>query len=684
MQCLGEGGCAAILLNLLVIGLSNGAVIALNAVGVTLVYGVVRIINFAHGDLFALTTVLVATVITALDLYPGMAGLPLALYLLLVLAVAVVFGLLLNVGIEAAAFRPFRGRSHLAPLIATLGLSFILFQAALVWRKLLPSWIPGEHRSFPGIPEVPHGSIPELVPDVDLARVAGLGLDVQVHLKDVLILALAVACAVAVSLFLRRTRLGKALRAVSQDPGLARLVGIDLDATIRRAFALGGALAGVAAFCFVLYTTHPYGVHGVQSGLTAFTAAILGGIGSPLGALAAGLLLGVFSAGSDYFLAAQWTPVLINALLILLLVVRPTGFAAEERAEDLATAPTRDAVAAAGQSAQDRRARALTLALLGVALVYPFLDRALGWGSEIVVTSIVILGALALGLNLMLGYAGLLDLGYAASFGLGAYGAALLVDPYGRLAAYVPHPLDFVVVFALCMGLAGFFGALNGWLTLRIRADYLAIVTLAFGHMVRQTVINLNSWTGGTNGVSALPAPQLLGLTLSAPTPRYYLAVALLAALAFASFRLGRSRLGRAWQAIGDDEVAAAGSGVDVLRTKTLAFTVGTAIAGLAGALYIAVYGHISPDQIDFTVSAMVLAMVVVGGAGSVPGVLLGTFVIAAYDRLLLPALGAYLAQYRTGYSGLSNLLDLRELNFLAFGLALYLTVLWRARRLRP
>lgn len=678
--CGPQGDCASVLLNLLIIGLSNGAVIALNAVGFTLLYGVIRTINFAYGDVFALGTVVISTLVTAMNIGPAS---PLATQfggLLLALAVVVGFAVALNLGIEIAAFRPFRGKSYLAPLIASLGLSFVLYQTALVWRKLLPSWIPGEHRSFPGVPEVPRGSIPELLPNANLAPWLGLGEGVTLTAKDALIVAAAIAAALLVSLFLARSRTGRALRAVAQDPGLAAMSGVPLTRTVQTAFAISGALAGLSAFAFVLYTTHPFGQHGAQSGLLAFTAVILGGVGSPIGALLAGLVLGVCAAFSDYYVAAQWTPVLLQMLLIALLVLRPTGLAGRESADDLSVPTARDAIAFHGEGSA-RRGRWLAAGLLAVGIAYPLLDAGLAWSRESTITSILLLALMALGLNVMLGFAGMLDLGYAASVGLGAYTAALLVDPFGRLAAFLPQPLDILLVLMAGMAVAAVFGLLNGLLTARLRADYLAIVTLAFGSMVRQIAINLSTWTGGMQGRSALPAPSLLGITLASPTSRYYLALALVIAAAWFSRRLIHSRQGRAWRALGDDEVAAASSGVNVTRAKRLAFAIGAALGGLAGAAHVAAYGQISPEQIDFTLSVMVLAAVVIGGPGSVLGVVVGALAIGFYDRVLLPGLGGWLADYRLAQGGTAALFDLRELNFLAFGLALYLTVLWRAGR---
>ena len=332
---------AGTLFQLLVIGLTNGAVIALNAIAVTLIYGAVRIINLAHGDVFGLTTVVVASLVTALGLQLGSPPLLLIGGLGATLAITVLFGSTLNVVIERIAFRPFRSRSRLAPLVATLGLSFILYQVALVWRYTEPNWLLGRP-SHHGVPELPLNSIPEVLPTINL--LGWLGGNISVTFKDLLVPALAVGCALGVRWFVQNTRTGKAIRAVAQNVELARIVGVNPDAIIRRTFALGGMLVGVAAFVFATYYTHPFTNAGAQSGLTALAAAILGGVGNPLGALFSGLLLGVGAAFSDFFLAAQWTPVLMQALLIGLLLFRPTGIAAGERAEDLMSNADRDAV----------------------------------------------------------------------------------------------------------------------------------------------------------------------------------------------------------------------------------------------------------------------------------------------------------------------------------------------------
>jgi branched-chain amino acid transport system permease protein len=674
MNC-GTTSCAEIMLQILAIGLSNGAVIALNAIGVTLVYGAVRMLNFAYGDLFALTTVLVVVVVRGLDLIPGMAALPLLGGLALALVASMAFGSALNVAVERVAFRPFRGGSRLAPLIATVGLSFMLYEAALLWRTSDKS-VPGAHHSTPGVPEVPRLGVHDLLPKLDLVQASGLRLNVSYTLKDLLVLVFAVALALLVGWFLRSSRAGRALRACAQDAEMARLCGIDHHGAIRLAFAIGGALSGAAAFIFTIYYQHPYTEYGVQSGLFAFTAAVLGGIGRPRGAFLSGLLLGILAAFSDYFLASQWTPVLLMVVLIGALTLRPGGLLGSAQSDNPAERMSADEL---GERPVSRLRPRLTAALLLLVVAYPLLDLALGLHYELVAIKILLFMLLAVGLNIVLGYAGLLDLGYAACFALGGYTVAMLTG--GQLSAWLPTRLDFLVVLAVSTVVSMIFGVINGALATRLRGDYLAIVTVAFGLIIPQSFVNLDQWTGGERGAAALPPPILFGYRLGSTTEAYLFAALALILATVASMRLARSRIGRAWAALSADEVAAASCGVDITRSKHLAFVIGSVIAGLAGSLFASIFSYVDPNQFDFRVSAMVLAMVVIGGAGSVPGAILGALLVAGIDQLGIPLLGAWLDSLNTSREGVLALLDIRALNSLYFGLALYLAVFVRARR---
>jgi branched-chain amino acid transport system permease protein len=196
-------------------------------------------------------------------------------------------------------------------------------------------------------------------------------------------------------------------------------------------------------------------------------------------------------------------------------------------------------------------------------------------------------------------------------------------------------------------------------------------------------VRNFDQWTGGSAGIAALPPPRILTHPLQSPVERYYLALVFLVLIALASRRLAQSRLGRAWAALSVDEAAAQSCGVPV-RSKLLVFILGAIVAGIAGALFASIFSYVSTDQSDFAVSAMVLAMVIIGGAGSVRGAIIGALVIAGYNQVVIGQFGVWLEQFGKSSGGwLGDLIvaiDPRGLSYMFFGLALYLTVLFRAR----
>ena len=658
--------CRDLLFQLLIFGLVNGAILALNAIGVTVIYSTVRILNLAHGDVFALTTALVTSVINMIGLNLNWSGSSRLLTLTGILLAAILCGSLLSVGVEALAFRPFRGRSKLAPLIASLGISFILYQGALVWRTFQKSFIRGEHRSVPGLPEVPTDGIPNFLAHGNL-----LSGRIVLQASDVFVWAAAVLFVVITTYILLRTRLGRTIRAVAQNEDLAQMVGVNRDGAIRRAFALGGALAGAAAFVFALYYSRPFGSDGAESGLIAFAAALLGGIGSPGGALTSGLLLGVVGSFSDYFLTAQWTPVLLLGLLTAILVWRRGGFGGEQVTDDVAV---RDSVVLTAP-VQNPRARRWLLAMLAILAILPVVTTVLHWNGQVLLRGLGIFILLTLGLNILLGVAGALDLGYAMSFALGGYTAAVILL-HGRL--------DFILVLLLSAGVAGIFGLLKGSAALRLRGDYLAVATLALGLITQQVIMNAGDLTGGTQGLSTVPPPHIFGLALSTPMSQYYLVLVIVVAASLASSRLISSRTGRAWLASSEDETAAASSGVDASRYRQMAFVLSSALAGIAGALYAGTFSYIDPDTAAFHVSAMMLAMVILGGAGSTGGAILGTALIYSYDKVIIPQLAAVLALLWPHNVYIGMVPDIRGTNFFNFGIALYLTVLWRARTRKP
>jgi branched-chain amino acid transport system permease protein len=288
-------------------------------------------------------------------------------------------------------------------------------------------------------------------------------------------------------------------------------------------------------------------------------------------------------------------------------------------------------------------------ALLAAAiLVYPFVDRALipaHHSTLHAVTDAMIYILLALGLNIVVGYAGLLDLGYAAFFAIGAYAMGLFNSPLQGME------WGFWKVIWLSAIVSAIFGVLIGAPTLRVRGDYLAIITLAFGEIIPVAIRNLGDitievgeWTlvrrlnltGGENGINPVGRPTFPGVSFDDAVPWYFLILVIGAASLWVMSRMATSRLGRAWMAIREDETAADCMGVDPIKTKLLAFSLGATFSGFAGSVYAAKLQAITPGAFEFNVSIMLLCMVVLGGMGSLKGVIVGGMVITLFDRVVL------------------------------------------------
>lgn len=650
------------------IGLSNGSVIALNAIALTLIYAAARTLNLAHGDVFALCSVMTMTILRAALWDVVATPLDLVVWCAIAGLATVVFGMLLSALIEALGFRPFRGGSRLAPIIATLGLSFALYQVSLIWAHALPTYSTGDHRSVPGLPEVPIVGVPAILPAIDVLHALGINSVGSFQLRDLVLIGVAVLVALAAQVMLKRTRIGRAIRACAQDPIAAQMVGVNHNGTIRAAFAIGGLLAGIGAFTFTVAKEMPVGSHGAESGLMAFTAAILGGIGNPIGALLASLLLGVFSAMTTYFLDAHWTPVFIYLLLVGLLMWRPTGLTAEDRGGDL-NSISNEIVVLDRRSLLRRQPKVLLLVLLVALIAFPALAEAEPYRLP-VANSFLIWIILTLGLTIVVGMSGVLDIGFAANFALGGYVSAYLTAPaMAWRAGFLPGIPDAVFVMALAALITGVVGVIRGLATSRMRADYLAISTLALG-LVGHDLIK---YLSGVGGISAIPAPRVLGQPIASPLAQYAILGVIVTVIVLAAIRLQNSRAGRALAAIREDEHAAAAFGVNIVTYKTAAFFIGSAIAGLAGGLYASVTSYVDPELAGFHISVMALAMACIGGAGSAAGAVIGALAILLIDRVAIPTVGRLVEN--SLYAGFS----IRELNYLVFGMALYLSLLsWR------
>ena len=324
---------------------------------------------------------------------------------------------------------------------------------------------------------------------------------------------------------------------------------------------------------------------------------------------------------------------------------------------------------------------AVTLALL------PFALAQVGTAWVRITNYAVLYTLLALGLNIVVGFAGLLDLGYIAFYAVGAYTYALLASPQFGL-----H-LPFWIILPIGALVAAFFGVILGAPTLKLRGDYLAIVTLGFGEIIRIILNNLSrpvNITNGPQGIGGIDpfrvggfsfaSPQsLLGVDVSGPIKYYYLLLLLLLAIIVVNLRLQNSRIGRAWEAIREDEIAARASGINTTNVKLLAFAMGATFGGVAGGMFSAIQSFISPESFVLVESVMVLSMVVLGGMGNIWGVILGALLLSFVPEILRwtvePAQMALFGRM---------VVEPEVIRMLLFGLALVLVMLFRPAGLLP
>ncbi|UOD30994.1 ABC transporter ATP-binding protein [Massilia violaceinigra] len=325
-----------------------------------------------------------------------------------------------------------------------------------------------------------------------------------------------------------------------------------------------------------------------------------------------------------------------------------------------------------------RQARISTVALLLTLLIFPFVAQQFGNSWVRIIDMALLYIMLALGLNIVVGFAGLLDLGYIAFFAVGAYMTGLLASPqfaallesivnqypvFGEWLVAIMGPeiresgihLSVWLIVPLAAATAGFFGALLGAPTLKLRGDYLAIVTLGFGEIIRIFMNNLNepiNFTNGPQGINLIDPIRIFGVSLAGEpgskatvfigsygmpsvNAYYFLFLFLCIAIVFITSRLQHSRLGRAWVAIREDEIAAKAMGINTRNVKLLAFTMGASFGGVAGAMFASFQGFVSPESFSLTESIAVLAMVVLGGIGHIPGVIMGGILLAALPEVL-------------------------------------------------
>ena len=567
-------------------GLAVGGIYALVALGYTMVYGVLKLINFAHGDLFTIGAYLGLTLLVSCNLagvLPPVVAV-LAVFIMVGIMVAIIGCLL-----ERAAYRPLRKAGRLSAVVSALGAS-IFFQNAvmLVYGArfyVYPDW---------------------LRPDftVDLFGIAVPGVRLMVIAASVILM-------LALWAFIQRTRIGAAVRAVAIDQGAARLMGINVDRIISLVFFIGPGLGGAAGLMVGIYYGQIDFTMGWSYGLKAFTAAILGGIGN-------------IPRRHDRRPAAGRH----RSPGRRLHRHRLEGCHRLHGADPHPDHPSHGHPGRKdGRQAMNRTI--VIVALAAALLVLPLFTNPY-WTD--VCVSIGLYALLALSLNVILGQAGIFHMGHAAFFAVGAYSTAILNTMYH-------WPIFLTMPVAGCA--AALFALVVARPIIHLRGDYLLIVTIGIVEIVRIALINdVGGLTGGSNGIFGISRPVFFGFRIFKPLHFYYLVWGMVGVSLLLFYGLWRSRIGRALNCIKEDDVAAEGCGINVTHYKLMAFVLGAFWAGMAGTLYAAKMTTIAPESFNFMESVIIFAVVILSG-GSQLGVLVSAFLFIGLPELLREFSGA-------------------------------------------
>ncbi len=587
-------------------GVIIGNIYALLAVGLALIFGVSRLINFAHGSVYVVGAYAGFLAVTRL-------GTPLPVTIVIVVAV----GALLGLGIERFGLRPLQGQPHIAPLLATIGLSFVLDQ--LVQLAFSPD--------------------PRALPSELLDRRFQLGSG-TIGALDLVIAFIGLSSAGLLFYFLRFTRLGWAVRATAQDRDAAQQMGVDVNAVNRTVFAIASGLGAVSGLLVGMYYNYIDPAMSFQATLKGVVAQVVGGVGNVPGAIAGGVLLGLVESYGIALFGTSYRNLFAFILLVAILVLRPNGLFAGKR--QAPPEPMTGTFIAPSKPfnvpAPALVAVAIALALLPLVLPNPYVLQ--------ILTNSWLYALLGLSLTLVAGTVGLVSLGHAALLAIGGYASALLSIDLG-----MPVTLSILTAGVITAAL----GTILVFPSFRLRGHYLSIATLAIGEIVGLVILNWESLTHGPIGISGIPSLSLFGFELESNQSVYWFTLGAVVILAALQFRLLSSHLGRVLRAVRDDDVAARSYGIRLDRYKALAFTVGGFAAGVSGGITAHIYSYINHETFNSQLSILALTIVILGGMGNVTGAIVGSVLLVG-----LPEVFRVAAEYRVLIYGLVLLLLVR------------------------
>ena len=580
---------------------------AIFALGISVMYRASRVLNLAHGAMAMLPAYLMYSMVRA--------HFPMPIALLL----AIFAGAALGVGVERVFIRRLRAQGPTAQTVGTVAVTGLLIAiASKVW-----------------------GSAPQIAPRIFPAGEVSLGRS-GIRYGDIGLFLTALVVSFALFTFFKRTQYGLALRAAAQNRRAAALMGVDPDLAAAAAWALGGGLAALGGILLASVTTlDPYNLS--LQVLPAFVAALIGGIenlpGALSGAAVAGLSFGLvpYFAGTPVIgnvVGLSGAPQLALALLTLIVMaLRGRRLAGAEQTDAGFTAPT-SAVKHVSRKRFGRRLPIIAVLLIIWPLIIPY-----SWLGNSLVT--VRYALIAISLVVMTGWVGQISLAQASFVGIAALVTGLVVRGTG---------IGFPVNMVIAAGAAAAAGVILGVVALRVRGLYLAVATLIFAWMC-DAFLFTSPWLGASGGSSTIPAQRLgapggvPSFDLTSRKTLYFFMVVVLLLVVFALANLRDTKTGRAFFAVRGSEMAAASLGIDVVRTKLVAFAMSGALAGVAGNLLMIEHRTVVPNQFLFTISLQFLAIAVVGGLGSLGGAIAAGGVFAALSQLFLdvPALSGWL-----------------------------------------
>jgi branched-chain amino acid transport system permease protein len=590
----------ALFLEQIINGISLGSIYALMAIGFTLIFGVLRLLNMAHGELYMLGAYLGYSGIVLLGLSPSIA-LPLAAVVVFIVAVA----------IERVAFRPLRDAPHFVPLVSSLAVSTILLEFV---RIAYGPYMFGFESVIP-------------------MRTFQIGM-VHVTSVQVFLLVVGLGLTAIVQVVLVRTQLGKAIRATSQDLIVCRLLGLPVDRIIAGTFGIASVLGAVAGMLVSMRIGAIYPDMGFIALVKAFTAAILGGMGSVPGAVLGGYVLGLVESLGSTYLPSGYSDAMPYVILFAVLVLLPGGLLGIKSEQS-----SQHAIGQMGHGLLDRLffsigdkldARGIAVVLIAtIAVAAPFLDD---YYLRVLVT-IALYAFMALGMNVILGLAGQLNLSHSGFMAIGAYASALLTTRGG---------IDAWSAMAVGILLSALLAVLVSVATFRVRGYYLALTTLAFAEVVRVIISYWIDLTRGMMGVRGIPSINIGALAFDTPLRFFLLSLAFLAVGLLAYRLIAYSTIGRALIALRDDETAARSTGLRCTRLKVFAFVVSAIYASIGGSLLAHYYTAITPELANIHETVVVLTIAVVGGLGSAAGAIGGSIFVN-----LLPEVFRSFGDYR-------------------------------------